>query len=83
MNSLERVLAAINSEPVDRTPVLPVMLMQGSSRAGDAAARLFRAPDAPGRGTAPSRGALRARRRVRVSPHRAGRAAVGLPADVS
>ncbi len=30
MNSLERVLAAINSEPVDRTPVLPVMLMQGS-----------------------------------------------------
>lgn len=30
MNSLQRVLAAVNAEPVDRTPVLPIMLMQGA-----------------------------------------------------
>lgn len=30
MNSLQRVLAAVNFEPLDRPPVLPVMLMQGA-----------------------------------------------------
>src|SRR5690606_37745737 len=30
MNSLQRVLAAVAGQPVDRTPVLPVLLMQGA-----------------------------------------------------
>lgn len=34
MNSLQRILAAVKGEPVDRTPVLPVMLMQGARELG-------------------------------------------------
>lgn len=34
MTSLERVLAALDLKPVDRTPVLPVLLMQGAKELG-------------------------------------------------
>lgn len=34
MNSLERVVAAIGGQPVDRTPVVPVLLQQGARMLG-------------------------------------------------
>lgn len=44
MNSLQRVLAAVNGEPVDRTPVLPVMLMQGAKELGLSLPAYFEQP---------------------------------------
>ncbi len=44
MNSLQRILAAVNGEPVDRTPVLPVMLMQGARELGISLPEYFERP---------------------------------------
>lgn len=45
MNSLERILAAVNGEPVDRTPVVPVMLMQGAKELGLTLPEYFERPN--------------------------------------
>ena len=34
MNSVERIVAAVTHQPVDRTPVIPVLLMQGAQMLG-------------------------------------------------
>lgn len=44
MNSLERILAAAGLKPVDQTPVMPVLLMQGARVLGMSLAEYFRRP---------------------------------------
>lgn len=44
MNSIERVLAALSLQPVDQTPVLPVMLMQGARELNVPLEQYFRSP---------------------------------------
>lgn len=44
MNSYERVMAAVGLKPVDRTPVLPVMLQQGARVLNVPLSQYFKAP---------------------------------------
>lgn len=44
MNSVQRVLSALRLEPVDQTPVLPVMLMQGAKVLDMTLEQYFRSP---------------------------------------
>jgi len=45
VNSLQRVLAAVNGEAMDRPPVLPVMLMQGAKELGLSLPAYFETPN--------------------------------------
>ncbi len=44
MNSLERIVAAVGLQPVDRTPVLPVLLQQGAPMLGLRLSEYFAEP---------------------------------------